>query len=83
MLLAAVQSWFAWPELFNDLPPALRASALALVAAHSFSCLRFTLRNGLLCLRNVEYSQEELAAIFEVCLGLRIGLGLGLGLGLG
>jgi len=28
--------------------------------------LRFALRNGLLCLRNVEYSEPELAAIFEV-----------------
>ena len=28
--------------------------------------MRFALRNGLLCLRNVEYSEPELAAIFEV-----------------
>ena len=44
MLLAALQSWFAWPDAFNALPHALRAAALALAAAHSVSCLRFALR---------------------------------------
>ena len=39
--------------------------SLLAAAAHLVSCGLFCARNALLCLRNVEYSEGELAAIFQ------------------
>ena len=66
MLLAAVQSWFAWPAAFDAAPQPLRAAALLAAAAHLVSCGLFCARNALLCMRNVEYDQDELAGLFAL-----------------
>ncbi|KAL1498730.1 hypothetical protein AB1Y20_014040 [Prymnesium parvum] len=64
MLLTSLQALFAWPRLFDGLP-LLRLVSLAAAAAHAASALVFCVRNSLLCLRNAEYSEAELAAIFD------------------
>ncbi len=72
VILAAISSWFR-PHLradgstrvFEELPLTLQALAIVLALAHAASFGRFALRNALLSLRNVEYSDTELAAIFE------------------
>ena len=53
------------PAHFASLPSSLRGLALAAAAVHSASALRFATRNALLCARNVEYSEQELAEIFD------------------
>ena len=65
MLLASLQSCFSWPHSFDALPPWVRVAALGATGLHVAGCLVFCVRNALLCLRNVEYSEGELAAIFQ------------------
>lgn len=64
MLLAALHSWFSWPACFDSQSTAVQAVALAVAAAHALPALHFCARNALLCLRNVEYSEDELASLF-------------------
>ena len=65
IMLAAVQSWFAWPDAFDSQPLALRVCALGAAACSVLWTMDFCVRNLMLCLRNVEYSEEELAARFD------------------
>ena len=64
MHVCAQQAWFAWPLAFDTLPSSARAGTLVAAAMHAVPFLRFCVRNALLCLRNVEYSEAQLADIF-------------------
>eukprot|EP00927_Polykrikos_kofoidii_P019103 TRINITY_DN18903_c0_g1_i1.p1 TRINITY_DN18903_c0_g1~~TRINITY_DN18903_c0_g1_i1.p1 ORF type:complete len:451 (+),score=69.40 TRINITY_DN18903_c0_g1_i1:128-1480(+) len=65
MMLAAVQSWFASPEMFDTLPSAMRVISFIAAAFHYACFFRFCARNAMLCFRNVEYSEADLANIFS------------------
>lgn len=71
VLLGAVSCWFrphhrldGSARYFDELPILLRAGAIGLALLHALSFGRFAVRNALLSLRNIEYSDEELARIF-------------------
>mmetsp|Transcript_36246 Transcript_36246/g.111150 ORF Transcript_36246/g.111150 Transcript_36246/m.111150 type:complete len:485 (+) Transcript_36246:550-2004(+) len=70
MILAAAASWFVphyqqdgSPLLFDERPLAGRAVAVAVAAAHGASFGRFALRSAWKSLRNLEYSEAELASL--------------------
>jgi hypothetical protein len=65
MLLAALNSWFSWPENFDELPLHLQYLALAFAAIHGVLCFSFCLRNLFLCVRNVDYTEDELVWAFN------------------
>ena len=52
---------------FDSQSTAVQAVALAVAAAHALPALHFCARNALLCLRNVEYSEDELASLRRRC----------------
>eukprot|EP00308_Calcidiscus_leptoporus_P026052 CAMPEP_0119388282 /NCGR_PEP_ID=MMETSP1334-20130426/104335_1 /TAXON_ID=127549 /ORGANISM="Calcidiscus leptoporus, Strain RCC1130" /LENGTH=147 /DNA_ID=CAMNT_0007410223 /DNA_START=81 /DNA_END=521 /DNA_ORIENTATION=+ len=64
MLLAAVQAWFSWPDSFDALPLTLRVAALTAAWVQMGLCFNFCARNALLIIRNVEFNDAELAAMF-------------------
>mmetsp|Transcript_48563 Transcript_48563/g.134702 ORF Transcript_48563/g.134702 Transcript_48563/m.134702 type:complete len:178 (+) Transcript_48563:266-799(+) len=72
MQLASLQAAFAWPLAFDSLPQPLRVGAVVGAALHGASSFFFCARNAMLCLRNVEYSEAELAIIFEQWRGLEV-----------
>jgi hypothetical protein len=65
MLLAAVSSWFASPEAFYSLPTKVQAISFILAMFHGYWSVSFCIPNTLLCFRNVEYSEKQLAKLFD------------------
>jgi len=60
----STDSWFSWPEIFDDLPIGLQYATLFIAAAHFYYFGLFCVRNLFLCLRNIDYSEAELANAF-------------------
>lgn len=65
MMLAAMNSWFSDPDAFYALPPNVQTLALALAAMQGFWSLSFCLPNMSLVARNVNYSEQQLARLFD------------------
>ncbi|GMI48013.1 hypothetical protein TrCOL_g5703 [Triparma columacea] len=65
MLLASVSAWFKDFEEFSTRDPYIQYAALSVAFLHAFSALVYCSKNLLLCLRNVEYSEKQLAKIFD------------------
>ena len=65
MMLAAISSWFADPEVFYALPPKFQTLALGLSAAQGWWSTSFCVPNIVLIGRNVSYSEVQLASLFD------------------
>lgn len=65
MLLAAVSSWFNDFEEFEQHESWVKVLAITVALAHATWALIYCSRNLLLCVKNVEYSDKQLARIFD------------------
>ncbi|GMH74091.1 hypothetical protein TrST_g7594 [Triparma strigata] len=65
MMLSAVNSIFSSPEIFYSHPSKFQTLAVAAAALQGWWCLSFCVPNTLLIFKNVEYTEEQLAGMFD------------------